>query len=154
MFVPFTDRAREVLELAHHEACRMGHEYVGTEHLLLGLLAEGRGVSAVALRELGVDLDGARREVERIIQLGPDGPIKGKLPLSPRAKQAVEYAIEESRSFERDDVGTEHLLLGLLREHEGVAAQVLRNHNGAGALDMVRETVIELIRRPLGGRPG
>jgi ATP-dependent Clp protease ATP-binding subunit ClpC len=149
MFVPFTDQVREVLTLAHQEACRLGHEYVGTEHLLLGLLAEGKSFGASALKELGVTLDGARDEVERIIQLGPHTPTTGKLPFSRRAKQAIELSIEESRGLERDEVDTEHLLVGLVREHGGVAAQVLRNHNVT--VDEAREKVLDVIRRPPGG---
>src|SRR5450759_1526966 len=110
MFERFTDRARKVMPLANQEAQRFNHEYVGPEHLLL-------------------DLRKIRNEVEKIVQAGPEMVTMGKLPQTPRAKKAIEYAIEEARNLNHNYVGTEHLLLGLLREQEGVAAQVLMNLN-------------------------
>src|SRR5262249_57615040 len=127
MFERFTDRARKVMQLANQEAQRFNHEYVGTEHVLLGLIKEGSGVAANVLKNLEVDLRKIRNEVEKIVQAGPDMVTMGKLPQTPRAKKVIEYAIEEARNLNHNYVGTEHLLLGLLREQEGVAAQGLMN---------------------------
>jgi ATP-dependent Clp protease ATP-binding subunit ClpC len=143
MYERFTDRARKVMQLANQEAQRFNHEYVGTEHVLLGLIKEGSGVAANVLRNLDVDLRKIRNEVEKIVQAGPEMVTMGKLPQTPRAKKVIEYAIEEARNLNHNYVGTEHLLLGLLREQEGVAAQVLLNLNLK--LDEVREEVLNLL---------
>src|SRR5215208_1157528 len=143
MYERFTDRARKVMQLANQEAQRFNHEYVGTEHVLLGLIKEGSGVAANVLKNLDVDLRKIRNEVEKIVQAGPDMVTMGKLPQAPRAKKVIEYAIEEARDLNHNYVGTEHLLLGLLREQEGVAAQVLMNLNLK--LDEVREEVLNLL---------
>src|SRR5580700_10707253 len=143
MFERFTDRARKVMQLANQEAQRFNHEYVGTEHVLLGLIKEGSGVAANVLRNLEVDLRKIRNEVEKIVQAGPEMVTMGKLPQTPRAKKAIEYAIEEARNLNHNYVGTEHLLLGLLREQEGVAAQVLMNLGLK--LEDVREEVLNLL---------
>ena len=143
MYERFTDRARKVMQLANQEAQRFNHEYVGTEHVLLGLIKEGSGVAANVLKNLDVDLRKIRNEVEKIVQAGPDMVTMGKLPQTPRAKKVIEYAIEEARNLNHNYVGTEHLLLGLLREQEGVAAQVLMNLNLK--LDEVREEVLNLL---------
>src|SRR5271166_3993723 len=143
MYERFTDRARKVMQLANQEAQRFNHEYVGTEHVLLGLIKEGSGVAANVLRNLDVDLRKIRNEVEKIVQAGPEMVTMGKLPQTPRAKKVIEYAIEEARNLNHNYVGTEHLLLGLLREQEGVAAQVLMNLNLK--LDEVREEVLNLL---------
>jgi ATP-dependent Clp protease ATP-binding subunit ClpA len=127
MFEQFTDRAGKVMALANQEAQRLNHEYVGTEHILLGLVKEGTGIGANALRNLNVDLRRVRVEVEKLVKRGPDMVTLGKLPMTPRAQKVVKYAILEARSIHHNYVGTEHLLLGLLREEDGVAAQVLRN---------------------------
>jgi ATP-dependent Clp protease ATP-binding subunit ClpC len=127
MFERFTDRARKVMALANQEAQRFNHEYVGTEHILLGLVKEGQGVAANVLHNLQVDLKKIRLEVEKIVKSGPNMVTMGKLPQTPRAKKVIEFAIEEARNLGHNYVGTEHLLLGLLREHDGVAAQVLMN---------------------------
>jgi len=127
MYERFTDRARKVMQLANQEAQRFNHEYIGTEHILLGLVKEGSGVAANVLRNLDVDLRKIRLEVEKIVQSGPDMVVTDKLPQTPRAKQVIEFAIEEARELNHNYVGTEHLLLGVLREQEGVAAQVLMN---------------------------
>jgi ATP-dependent Clp protease ATP-binding subunit ClpC len=127
MFERFTDRARKVMALANQEAQRFNHEYIGTEHILLGLVKEGSGVGANVLKNLDVDLRKVRLEVEKLVKSGPDMVTMGKLPQTPRAKKVIEYAIEEARNLNHNYVGTEHLLLGLLREHDGVAAQVLMN---------------------------
>jgi len=143
MFERFTDRARKVMALANQEAQRFNHEYIGTEHILLGLVKEGSGVGANVLKNLDVDLRKVRIEVEKLVKSGPDMVTMGKLPQTPRAKKVIEYAIEEARNLNHNYVGTEHLLLGLLREHDGVAAQVLMNLGLK--LDEVREEVLNLL---------
>src|SRR2546425_7957434 len=143
MYERFTDRARKVMQLANQEAQRFNHEYIGTEHILLGLVKEGSGVAANVLKNLDIDLRKIRLEVEKIVQAGPDMVTMGKLPQTPRAKKVIEYAIEEARNLNHNYVGTEHLLLGLLREQEGVAAQVLMNLNLK--LEEVREEVLNLL---------
>jgi len=143
MFERLTDRARKVMALANQEAQRFNHEYIGTEHILLGLVKEGSGVGANVLKNLGVDLRRVRLEVEKLVKSGPEMVTMGKLPQTPRAKKVIEYAIEEARSLNHNYVGTEHLLLGLLREHDGVAAQVLMNLGIK--LEEVREEVLNLL---------
>ena len=143
MYERFTDRARKVMQLANQEAQRFNHEYIGTEHILLGLVKEGSGVAANVLKNLDVDLRKIRIEVEKIVQTGPDMVTMGKLPQTPRAKKVIEYAMDEARNLNHNYVGTEHLLLGLLREQEGVAAQVLMNLGLK--LDDVREEVLNLL---------
>ncbi len=143
MFERFTDRARKVMQLANQEAQRFNHEYIGTEHILLGLVKEGSGVAANVLKNLDVDLRKIRLEVEKLVQSGPEMVTMGKLPHTPRAKKVIEYAIEEARNLNHNYVGTEHLLLGLLREEEGVAAQVLKNLGLK--LEDVREEVLNLL---------
>jgi hypothetical protein len=127
MYERFTDRARKVMQLAQKEAERFNHDYIGTEHILLGLVKEGAGVAANVLKNLDIDLRTVRLEVEKIVMPGPEMVIMGRLPQTPRAKEVIKYAIEEARNLNHNYVGTEHLLLGLFREWEGVAAQVLRN---------------------------
>ncbi len=143
MYERFTERARKVMHLANQEAQRFNHEYIGTEHVLLGLVKEGSGVAANVLKNLDVDLRKIRLEVERIVQSGPEMVTMGKLPQTPRAKKVIDYAIEEARNLNHNYVGTEHLLLGLLREQEGVAAQVLMNLGLK--LEEVREEVLNLL---------
>ncbi|HOB74790.1 MAG TPA: ATP-dependent Clp protease ATP-binding subunit [Phycisphaerae bacterium] len=143
MFERFTDRARKVMALANQEAQRFNHEYIGTEHILLGLVKEGSGVGANVLKNLDVDLRKVRLEVEKLVKRGPDMVTMGKLPQTPRAKKVIEYAIEEARNLNHNYVGTEHLLLGLLREQDGVAAQVLMNLGLK--LEDVREEVLNLL---------
>jgi len=143
MFERFTERARKVMALANQEAQRFNHEYIGTEHILLGLIKEGSGVGPNVLRNLGVDLPKVRMEIEKLVKAGPDMVTMGKLPQTPRAKKVVEYAIEEARNLSHNYVGTEHLLLGLLREHDGVAAQVLMNLGLK--LEEVRAEVLTLL---------
>ncbi len=149
MYERFTDRARKVMQLANQEAQRFNHEYIGTEHILLGLVKEGSGVAANVLKNLEVDLRKIRLEVEKIVQTGPDMVTMGKLPQTPRAKKVIEYAMEEARNLNHNYVGTEHLLLGLLREQEGVAAQVLMNLGLK--LEDVREEVLNLLGHGLEG---
>ena len=143
MFERLTDRARKVMALANQEAQRFNHEYIGTEHILLGLVKEGSGVGANVLKNLDIDLRKVRLEVEKLVKSGPDMVTMGKLPQTPRAKKVIEYAIEEARSLNHNYVGTEHLLLGLLREMDGVAAQVLMNLGLK--LEEVREEVLNLL---------
>ena len=146
------------MALANQEAQRFNHEYIGTEHILLGLVKEGSGVGANVLKNLGVDLHKVRMEVEKLVKAGPDMVTMGKLPQTPRAKKVIEYSIEEARALNHNYVGTEHLLLGLLREHDGVAAQVLMNLNLK--LEDVREEVLQLLgagmeqQDPTGSAPG
>jgi hypothetical protein len=127
MYERFSDRARKAMQLANQEAQRFNHEYIGTEHILLGLVKEGSGVSANVLKNLDIDLRKIRLEVEKIVQSGPDMVTMGKLPQTPRARKVIDYAIEEARNLNSDYVGTEHLLLGLLREEEGIASIILTN---------------------------
>src|SRR5438105_3198035 len=143
MYERFTDRARKVMQLANQEAQRLHHEYIGTEHILLGLAKEGSGVAANVLRNLDIDLRKIRLEVEKIIEPGPDMVPQYKLPVTPRAKKIIEYSIEEARFLNHNYVGTEHLLLGVLREQEGVAAQVLMNLGLR--LSYVREAVLAVL---------
>ncbi len=139
----FTDRARKVMQLANQEAQRFNHEYIGTEHILLGLVKEGSGVAANVLKNLDIDLRKIRLEVEKIVQAGPDMPLTGKLPQTARAMKVIKYAAEESRKFNHNYVGTEHLLLGLLRVEDGVAAQALMNLGLH--LEAVREETVNLL---------
>src|SRR5467141_1759342 len=118
MYERFTDRARKVMQLANQEAQRFNHEYIGTEHILLGLIAEGSGVAANVLKNLDVDLRKIRLEVARLVQSGPDIVTMGELPLTPLAKKVIENSVEEARKLIHNYVGTEHILLGLLREKE------------------------------------
>src|SRR5215813_2835014 len=145
MYERFTDRARKVMQLANQEAQRFNHEYIGTEHILLGLVKEGSGVAANVLKNLDIDLRKIRLEVEKTVQTGQATEMvtMGKLPQTPRAKKVIEYSIEEARNLNHNYVGTEHLLLGLLREQDGVAAQVLMNLGVK--LEEVREEVLNLL---------
>lgn len=143
MFERFTDRARKVMALANQEAQRFNHEYIGTEHILLGLVKEGSGVGATVLKNLDVDIKKLRLEVEKLVKSGPDMVTMGKLPQTPRAKKVIEFAIEEARALNHNYVGTEHILLGLLRESEGIAAQVLMNLGLK--LEDVRQEVLNLL---------
>ncbi len=125
MFNRFTERARKVLVLAKEEARRFNHDYIGTEHMLLGLIREGEGVACAVLQNLGVDLDRIMIEIEKLISPGSVGAVLGDIPFVPRAKKALELAAEEARSLGHNYIGTEHIFLGLLREEEGIASQVL-----------------------------
>jgi len=143
MFNRFTERARRVILLAREEAKRLDHDYLGTEHLLLGLIREGEGVAALALQNLGIDLEQVRQEVEKAVGKGGGSLFLGQIPFTPRAKKVLELAVTEARNLGHNYIGTEHLLLGLIREGEGVAAQILTN---LGAdLEKVREEVVDLL---------
>ena len=124
---PYTDRYRRVLWLANKEAKRSNHEYVGTEHILLALVKEGSGPAAGVLSNLGIDLKGLRREVEKIVPRGPEMVTFGTLPFTPSAKKVIDFSIDEAQSFSHSYIGTEHLLLAILHEEEGVACQVFKN---------------------------
>ncbi|KAA3612812.1 MAG: ATP-dependent Clp protease ATP-binding subunit [Planctomycetota bacterium] len=147
MFDRFTERARKVMGFARREAQRFHHEYIGTEHILLGLIQEGQGVAANVLKGMNIDLDKIRREVEKIVKTGPAIEPSVQIPFTPRAKKVVELALEEAQSLGHNYIGTEHLLLALLREQEGIAAHVLV---ALGVkLEEVREEVIEFLGGPV-----
>jgi Clp amino terminal domain, pathogenicity island component/UvrB/uvrC motif len=142
MFERFTDRARRVVVLAQEEARMLDHNYIGTEHLLLGLIHEGEGVAAKALEAMGISLNAVRQQVETIIGRGEQAP-SGHIPFTPRAKRVLELSLRESGQLGHNYIGTEHILLGLVREGEGVAAQVLVK---LGAdLNRVRQMVVQLL---------
>ncbi len=143
MFNRFTERARKVIVYAKEEARRFNHDYIGTEHLLLGLVREGEGVAAAVLQKLGVDLETIRIEVEKLVQAGPQTQVLGDIPFTPRSKKALELSAEEARALGHNYIGTEHLLLGLVKEGEGMAYRVLLNLG----LDLgkLRNEVMELL---------
>ena len=145
MFERFTDRARRVVVLAQEEARMLNHNYIGTEHILLGLIHEGEGVAAKALESLGISLEAVRQQVEEIIGQGQQAP-SGHIPFTPRAKKVLELSLREALQLGHNYIGTEHILLGLIREGEGVAAQVLVKLGAE--LNRVRSQVLLL----LGGR--
>jgi ATP-dependent Clp protease ATP-binding subunit ClpA len=149
MFERFTDRARRVVVLAQEEARLLNHNYVGTEHLLLGLIHEGEGVAAMVLESLGISLEAVRAQVEEIIGQGQSAPT-GHIPFTPRAKKVLELSLREATQLGHNYIGTEHILLGLIREGEGVAAQVLVK---LGAdLSRVRQQVIQVLSSYVGGK--
>jgi hypothetical protein len=150
MFERFTDRARRVVVLAHEESRMLNHNYIGTEHILLGLIREYEGVAAKALESLGISLETVRQQVEEIIGQGQQA-LSGHIPFTPRAKKVLELSLRESRQLDHNYIGTEHILLGLIREGEGVAAQVLMR---LGAdLNRVRQEVIQLLHGQQGREP-
>jgi ATP-dependent Clp protease ATP-binding subunit ClpA len=147
MFERFTERARRVVVLAQEEARMLNHDYIGTEHILLGLIHEGQGVAAKSLESLGISLEAVRQQVTLIIGQGQQAP-SGHVPFTPRAKKVIELSMREAKELGHNYVGTEHILLGLIREGSGVAAQVLVK---LGAdLDGVRQQVVRLLH----GRAG
>jgi hypothetical protein len=150
MFQRFTDRARRVVVLAQEEARHLNHNYIGTEHILLGLIHEGEGVAAKALESLGISLEAVRDQVKEVIGRGVEAPT-GHIPFTPRAKKVLELSLREALQLGHNYIGTEHILLGLLREGEGIAAQVLVEL-GAG-LDRVRQQVVHLLSGYPGGVP-
>ena len=143
MFNRFTERARKVIVYAKEEARRFNHDYIGTEHLLLGLVREGEGVASAVLQKLGLDLETIRIEVEKLVQPGPQTQVLGDIPFTPRSKKALELSAEEARALGHNYIGTEHLLLGLVKEGEGMAYRVLLNLG----LDLgkLRNEVMELL---------
>jgi ATP-dependent Clp protease ATP-binding subunit ClpC len=148
-FNRFTERARKVIILAKEEAKRFNHDYIGTEHILLGLVREGEGVAAAVLANFGLSPDKIRVEVEKLVQPGPATVISGDLPFTPKAKKVIELAMDEARALGHNYIGTEHLLLGLIREGEGVASQVLMNMGLE--LEKVREEVLNLLGSEIPG---
>jgi ATP-dependent Clp protease ATP-binding subunit ClpC len=142
----FTERAQRIVLIAQEEAKRLNHDYVGPEHVLLGLIALGEGVAAQVLANLGVDLRRVRSEIEKIVGTGDNVMLLGEIPFTPRAKKVLEYAVEEAQHMGHSYVGTEHLLLGLIREEEGVAARVLGTFGSR--LDVVRGEVMNLRGAP------
>ena len=153
MFDRFTERARKVIILAKEEAKRFNHDYIGTEHILLGLIKEGESVAAAVLQNLGLSLDTIRLEVEKLVQFGPSTVVSGDIPFTPKAKKVIELAMDEARRLGHNYIGTEHLLLGLIKEGEGVASHVLMN---VGLdLNKVRAEVIKLLGSTTpSGEPG
>ena len=142
MFERFTDRARRVVVLAQEEARLLNHNYIGTEHILLGLIHEGEGVAARALEGMGISLESVRSQVVEIIGQGAQAPT-GHIPFTPRAKKVLELSLREALQLGHNYIGTEHILLGLIREGEGVAAQVLQKLGAE--LHKVRQSVIQLL---------
>ena len=143
MFDRFTDRSRKVMGFARQEAERFNHDYLGTEHILLGLIGEANGIATTALKALDVDLERTRAEVIKLVTRGPDVAPVGQLPFTPRAKKVLEYASDEAAGLGHNYVGTEHLLLGLLREVEGVGHQVLTSFGLTP--EVVREETVRLL---------
>ncbi|MBN1492794.1 MAG: NDP-hexose 4-ketoreductase, partial [Candidatus Omnitrophica bacterium] len=143
MFDRFTERARKVIILAKEEARRFNHDYIGTEHILLGLIKEGESVAAAVLQNLGLSLENIRLEIEKLVQLGPSTIVSGDIPFTPKAKKVIELAMDEARRLGHNYIGTEHLLLGLIKEGEGVASHVLMNIGLD--LNKVRNEIIKLL---------
>ena len=150
MFERLTDRARRVMDLAEEEARRLNHDYIGTEHLLLGLAHEGEGVAAQVLESLGIGLEAVRRQVEAAVGRGQQ-MLPRRIPFTPRAKQVLELARREAFALGHHYIGTEHILLGLIREGEGVAAQVLAGMDAD--LNRVRQRAIQVLHDAQRGRP-
>ena len=144
MYDSFTPRARQVIILARKEVDRFNHDYIGTEHILLGLLRLGQGVAVDVLREMGVDFETLRLEVEKSVPSGPETKVAGEVTFSTRARKVIDFAVEEAKRLQHSYIGTEHLLLGLLREGEGVAAAVLRNLGVD--IEQARSRVLEKLR--------
>jgi ATP-dependent Clp protease ATP-binding subunit ClpC len=142
VFERFTDRARQVVVMSQEEARSLSHNYIGTEHILLGLIREGRGVAAQALESLGISLAAVRQQVEEITGQGQHAP-SGHIPFTPSARKVLELSLPEALQLGHNYIGTEHILLGLIREGHGVAARVLADH-GAD-LSRVRQQVTELL---------
>ena len=146
MFDRFTERVRKVIQLAREEAMRFNHDYIGTEHLLLGLVKEGEGIASAALANLGVDLKTLRLEVEKLVEQGPSTVSVGEIPFNPQAKKVLELSVEEARKFGHNYIGTEHLLLGLIKEGEGIAAHVLENMKVD--VEKVQREIVKLLGGP------
>jgi ATP-dependent Clp protease ATP-binding subunit ClpC len=150
-FDKFTERARRALSLAQEEAQRFQHNYIGTEHLLLGLIREDEGVAAKVLLNLGVRLDGVRQNIEAIIGRG-DQAVVGSIGLTPRAKKVIELAVDEARRMQHHSIGTEHILLGLVREGEGIAALTIESMGVS--LARVREETLRVLNQARPAPPG
>lgn len=146
MFEKFTERARKVMSLSRVEAERLKSEFIGTEHILLGLVQEGGGVAAKVLKTFGIELHTIRKEVEKLVTPPGEPPkYSGQIPFSPRAKRVIELSGEAAFSFGHDVVGTEHLLIGLVKENEGIAAQVLN-----GSLSLRTEAIVARVKEVIG----
>src|SRR5918995_6779997 len=145
MFERFTDRARRVVVLAQEEARMLNHNYIGTEHILLGLIHEGEGVAAKALESLGISLEAVRAQVEEIIGQGQSAPT-GHIPFTPRAKKVLELSLREALSLGHHYIGTEHVLLGLVRENDGVAARILLDFDADA--EKIRNEIIRMLSGP------
>jgi len=150
MYERFTDRARKVMQLANQEAQRFNHEYIGTEHVLLGLVKEGSGVASNVLKNLNIDLRNIRIEIEKVIQSGPDMVTMGKLPQTPRTKACIEKAIEIAREWNHNYVGTEHILMALVKDPDSVAHHILvrlgltADSVSKGVLDLLQDAKSKL----------
>src|SRR5665213_2556343 len=151
MFERFTERARQVVVLAQEEARTLKHNYIGTEHILLGLLREEEGSAARALASLDITLDGVRAQVTRIVGSGEE-VTSGQIPFTPRAKKVLELALREALSLGHNYIGTEHILLGLVRENEGVAARVLLDFDADA--EKIRDSIIRMLSGPGRRRQG
>ena len=151
MFERFTERARQVVVLAQEEARKLRHNYIGTEHILLGLLREEEGLAARVLEHFGITLEGARGQVVRIVTPGEE-VTSGQIPFTPRAKKVLELALREALSLGHDYIGTEHILLGLVRENEGVAARILLDFDADS--EKIRNEVLRMLSGPSGRRGG
>jgi ATP-dependent Clp protease ATP-binding subunit ClpC len=143
MYERFTDRTKKVMEFANDEATRLNHEYVGTEHIFLGLIKEGGGVAAAALQNLGADLQQIRNAIERASPMGPEFVSKGRHGHTPRAKFVIESAVQAARNLNHNYIGTEHLLIGLMQERRGLAAHVLTQFGLT--LEDVRAEMLKLL---------
>ena len=155
MFDKFTDRARKVIALARQEAERLNNDYIGTEHVLMGLIKEGSGVAANILENLNIDPEKVLFEIEKVVQPGTNMVTMGQLPFTPRTKKMLEYSLEEMRNLGHNYIGTEHLLLGLIRENDSEAAQVMLSMGIE--LDKVRKEVLKILgaeNDPVGVGPG
>ncbi len=149
-FERFTERARKVLTLAHEEAQRLNHNYIGTEHILLGLVRERGGVAGIVLKREGIELNKVRGAVLQMIQRG-DAPVTGEIGLTPRSKKVIELAVEEARRLGHPYIGTEHLLLGLVHEGEGIASGILRSMGAS--LPKLRDDVLKILDQPNSKEP-
>jgi ATP-dependent Clp protease ATP-binding subunit ClpC len=147
LFERFTERSRQVVVLAQDEARALKHNYIGTEHLLLGLLREDEGLAARVLESLDITVEEVRAQVERVVGRG-DEPLTGQIPFTPRAKKVLELALREALVLGHNYIGTEHILLGIIRENEGVAARILLDFNADP--EKVRDAVIRIVSEPSG----
>ena len=143
MFERFTNHAKKLMSCARQEAQKFNHEYIGTEHILLGLVQEGSGIAANVLKKMDIDLEEIRHEVEKIVKTGPSMITRGQIPFTPRAKTVLELSMEEASALGHNHLGTEHVLLGLIKEKYGIAAQVLTKLNVE--VDVVRAEVLEFL---------
>ena len=151
MFKRFTERARKVIILAREEAERYHHEYLGTEHILLGILQDGGGIAIAVLQKVGIDVKQLKMEVERNLPKSLTNLVEGDIPFTPKAKKVLEYAVEEARLMGHNYIGTEHLLLGIIQEKDGLACKILANLGVK--LQQTREQTLNLLRETVPSRP-